>query len=107
MVRIALVAILLTGFLTARAQSESWQYARLTLATVNGNLRASWVGPDDKAFVQGGILPLAERVMGKAISDTDDAFIVFLNFLGQGGWELTVVLEDASGKRDFLFKRRR
>lgn len=97
---LALVFVLLFG----SAQAQDWQYARLTTNIVGGRLVASWTSPTEKVTAEAGILFLAEKVMGQLISDTDDAFIVFMNYLGQRGWEL-VWVDTNDKKKDFFFKR--
>ena len=90
--------------LLSQVSSQNWQYARLTTNIIAGRIVASWTSPTEKVTAEAGILVLAERVMGRLISDTDDAFIVFMNYLGRQGWELVWV--DTSGKKkDYLFKR--
>ena len=99
----SLVLIFLLSILTT-VTAQNWQYARLTTNIVGGGIVASWTSPTEKVTAEAGILVLAERIMGQLISDTDDAFIVFMNYLGQQGWELVWV--DTNGKKkDYLFKR--
>ena len=90
--------------LFGQISAQNWQYARLTTNIVGGRIIASWTSPTEKVTAEAGILVLAERIMGQLISDTDDAFIVFMNYLGRQGWELIWV--DTNGKKkDYLFKR--
>ena len=48
---------------------------------------------------------LAEKIMGTLISDTDDAFIIFLNYVGDQGWEL-IQVRDIDRRTEYLFKQR-
>lgn len=86
------------------AHAQNWQYARLTTNIVGGKVVSSWTSPTEKVAAEAGILFLAEKVMGRLISDTDDAFIVFMNYLGQHGWELAWV-DSNNKKKDYYFKR--
>lgn len=95
-----MLAVLCLGL----TQAQNWQYARLTTNIVGGKIVASWTSPTEKVAAEAGILFLAERVMGRLISDTDDAFIVFMNYLGQRGWEL-VWVDTNNKKKDYFFKR--
>lgn len=102
-----LLATLSLSFLvnaSLSANAQSWEYARLTTTTVGGSLVASWNSSEESLSLSGGLLPLAERLMGRLVPDTQDVTIVLFNFLGEQGWELVWVSQE-SPRTDYLFKR--
>ena len=94
-------------FSAALAENDQWEYAQFSTFSWQGELRAEWITSDDKVSATGGVLPLAEKVMGQLISDTDNAFIVWFNYLGSKGWELVSVREVRQDSTLYLFKRKK
>ena len=84
---------------------ETWNYAKLSTFTSQGELQATWVTDEGIIRATGGVLDLAQNIMGTLISDTDDAFIIFLNYLGDEGWEL-IQVRDVDRRTEYLFKQR-
>ena len=84
---------------------ETWNYAKLSTFISQGELQANWVTDEGIIPATGGVLVLAEKIMGTLISDTDDAFIIFLNYVGDQGWEL-IQVRDVDRRTEYLFKQR-
>ena len=84
---------------------ETWNYAKLSTFISQGELQANWVTDEGLVTATGGVLVLAEKIMGTLISDTDDAFIIFLNYVGDQGWEL-IQVRDVDRRTEYLFKQR-
>ena len=92
---------------SAWANSDQWEYAQFSTFSWQGELRAEWITSEGKTSAIGGVLPLAEKVMGQLISDTDNAFIVWFNYLGSEGWELISVRDVRETSTLYLFKRKK
>ncbi len=92
---------------SAWANSDQWEYAQFSTFSWQGELRAEWITSEGKTSAIGGVLPLAEKVMGQLISDTDNAFIVWFNYLGSKGWELINVRDVRENSTLYLFKRKK
>jgi len=85
-------------------QQEVWQYAKLSTFSHSGELQATWTTGDGVIPATGGVLVLAEKIMGILISDTDDAFIIFFDHLGKQGWELQQI-RTVDKRTEYWFKR--
>ena len=106
--KIFLLVFVFSLFLSAAwAENDQWEYAQFSTFSWQGELRAEWTTNEKTVLVTGGVLPLAEKVMGKLISDTDNAFIVWFNHLGSKGWELMSVRDVKEGSIQYLFKRKK
>ncbi len=92
------------GIVDTNADSQGWQYAKLSTFSHSGELQATWTTGDGVIPATGGVLVLAEKIMGTLISDTDDAFIIFFDYLGMQGWEL-VQIRDVDRRTEYWFKR--
>ena len=84
---------------------EKWNYAKLSIFTSQGQLQARWVTDEGITTATSGLLDLAQKIMGTLISDTDDSFIIFFNYLGNQGWEL-IQVRDIDRRSEYLFKQR-
>lgn len=84
---------------------ETWNYAKLSTFVSQGELQATWVTDDGIIPATGGVLDLAQKIMGTLISDTDDTFIIFFNYLGDQGWEL-MQIRDVDRRTEYWFKQR-
>ncbi len=94
-------------FSAAWAENDQWEYAQFSTFSWQGELRAEWTTNEETVLATGGVLPLAEKVMGRLISDTDNAFIVWFNYLGSKGWELISIRDVRENSTLYLFKRRK
>lgn len=84
---------------------EYWNYAKLSTFTSQGELQATWVTDEGITRATGGVLDLVQTIMGTLVSDTDDSFIIFFNYLGEQGWEL-VQIRDVDKRTEYYFKQR-
>lgn len=89
----------------AGSRAAAWRHGRLTVAEVGGRLVASWTTADERLLAQGGVLPLAERLLGRLVLDTEDAWVALLDGLGARGWELVASSVGPDGRRDLWFRR--
>jgi len=88
-----------------KATLETWNYAKLSTFTSQGVLQATWVTDEGITRATGGVLDLVQTIMGTLVSDTDDSFIIFFNYLGEQGWEL-IQIRDVDRRTEYYFKQR-
>lgn len=103
-----LLAVIISLLLAeARAEDAQWEYAQFATFSWQGKLHAEWTTGDKQVLVAGGVLPLAEKVMKEHLSDSDNAFIIWFNYLGSEGWELINVRDVRQDSTQYLFKRKK